>query len=177
METKVCTRCKVEKECTAYYLHRKKELNSWCKSCCKEVANARHKGVVIKVVKSDFDKLLTKGLNRLIGCVYSSSHNKYKECPCNINTKSLRELYKRQEGRCHYTGIEMKLGSIQKKDPFLISVDRIDSTQGYVNGNVVLCCLGMNWLKNIHDEKTLFECLRRFSDGAKSLEEYKGNEP
>lgn len=63
----------------------------------------------------------------------------------------------------------MKLSSDFKKDPLLMSVDRIDSNKGYVEGNVVLCCLGMNWLKNIHDEPTTMDCLKKFYEGAKTI--------
>jgi len=79
----------------------------------------------------------------------------------------LRKIYESQAGKCYYTGIPMKLASYSK-DPLLMSIDRIDYKIGYDETNIVLCCLGMNWLKNIHDETTMFNALKLFYEGAKS---------
>lgn len=47
-----------------------------------------------------------------------------------------------------------------------MSLDRIDSIRGYVTGNVVMCCLGMNWLRNTHSEDVLLKALKNFYEGA-----------
>ena len=174
---KVCSRCKVNKPSTEYYLYQDVKLglrgrkpSSWCKECCKLVANARHKGIVMKVTK--VPNIMTKAMARLSGNIHSACYIKYnrgKDCHNEMTIAHLRELYSKQNGKCFYKDVTMKLENNLKKDPLLISVDRIDSTKGYMEGNVVLCCLGMNWLKNIHDEQITMNCLKTFYEGAKSI--------
>lgn len=80
----------------------------------------------------------------------------------------IRQLYKQQNGKCYYTGIEMLLTG-KRSDPLLMSVEKLDPALGYVDGNVVLCCLGMNCLKGQHTVDDMYRCLKLFADGAKNL--------
>ena len=107
-------------------------------------------------------------LRRLITNMYCSSRFGTHQFPSKIGLKYLNKLYEEQKGKCFYSGVEMKLTSETHADPFLISVDRISSPLGYVEGNIVLCCLGMNWLKNRHTPDILFNSLKVFYEGSKA---------
>lgn len=52
--------------------------------------------------------------------------------------------------KCHYSGIELtpgaRPGEQQKFTDF--SIDRIDSSKGYIPGNVVACCRAVNEMKS-----------------------------
>ena len=79
----------------------------------------------------------------------------------------LRSLYEKQGGRCFYTGVEMKIRGKFKADPLQMSLDRKNSSRGYVAGNVVLCCLGVNLLKGSNPARVMFEALEVLSKGAR----------
>lgn len=66
----------------------------------------------------------------------------------------LLKLFNDQNGLCFYTGIPMKLSSSggifsgkDQPDLDILSVDRVDSSRGYEEDNVVLCCNAINKLK------------------------------
>lgn len=67
-----------------------------------------------------------------------------------IDTAYLRQLYQEQEGRCAISGIEMVIRGERcaADSPYSISLDRIDSDKGYVEGNVWLVCTGINLMKS-----------------------------
>lgn len=50
-------------------------------------------------------------------------------------------MYKAQEGKCYYSGISFS------KD-YRPSVDRIDSSKGYIKGNIVICEDKINVMKS-----------------------------
>ena len=50
--------------------------------------------------------------------------------------------------RCKYTGIEMTMATSGTQKPTDKTIDRIDSTKGYVVGNVVACCHAANQVKS-----------------------------
>lgn len=62
-------------------------------------------------------------------------------------------LWSKQEGRCFYTGLPMLTDA--KGSPYSVSVDRRDSSVGYVEGNVVLCLMAINFMKNDWSEGEL----------------------
>lgn len=82
-----------------------------------------------------------------------------------IDEKYLKELWEKQDGICPYTGIRMMLpqnigeqrnnGSLKK-----MSLDRIDSSKGYVKGNVEFVCLAINRAKNNRTKKELVDFLK-----------------
>ena len=170
IEYRICSRCKTEKPSSEFYFKKtQNKFNSWCKSCCKVIANARHKGIICKVEKSPSEYVLNCALYRLDGNVRNNCYMKQRRgklCKKTLHIKDLRKLYYSQSGKCYYTGLPMKLVSETKRDPYLMSLDRIDSIRGYVPGNVVMCCLGMNWLRNTHSEDVLLKALKNFYEGA-----------
>lgn len=84
-----------------------------------------------------------------------------------IDVNYLKELWKSQNGICPYTGIKMilpesssryhKIKSLKKA-----SLDRIDSSKGYLRGNVEFVCYAINLAKNNHTKKDLINFLAEF---------------
>ena len=75
------------------------------------------------------------------------SKHKFKNSEI-ISLPKLAELFRNSGGRCYYTGLEF---STTQPGPLYLSVDRIDSSKGYVDGNVVFCCWFVNVAKNEWD--------------------------
>lgn len=105
------------------------------------------------------------------------AHAKRMTLPFETTNADLLNLYRQQGGKCFYTGLEMKLISETAKDLLLASCDRIDSTKGYVPGNVVLCCWGVNLLKGQHTPEHFFGSLKMLFDGAVSIGKIKQGPP
>lgn len=70
-----------------------------------------------------------------------------------IDEKYLKEIWDSQKGICPYTGIIMELMETSSKHHRLkslkkASLDRIDSSKGYIKGNVEFVCMAINNAKN-----------------------------
>lgn len=63
---------------------------------------------------------------------------------CDLTLDFLLDLLEKQEGKCYYTGIPMVT---TKRSPYIVSVDRKDSSRGYERDNVVLACWRANKMK------------------------------
>ncbi len=69
-----------------------------------------------------------------------------------VSTKHLKSI----PLKCHYTGFDLTF-EMDKQNT--ISLDRIDSHKGYVNGNVVFCCSDINYMKSdLHIEEFKMLC-------------------
>lgn len=73
--------------------------------------------------------------------------------PCNVDLPYLKRLWEIQNGICPYTGIKMTFPTHWKEMTRThclekVSLDRIDSTKGYIKGNVEFVCMGVNYAKN-----------------------------
>ena len=77
---------------------------------------------------------------------------------CDLDLAYLANLWFEQQGRCALTGmiLDYESGSLDNKNPYRTSVDRIDNDLGYVKGNVRLLCHWANNAKSTWDDK-LFE--------------------
>lgn len=69
--------------------------------------------------------------------------------PCNITIDYLLNLWGKQSGKCFYSNISLNEPVFygRGRSYKIASLDRIDSTRGYVTGNVVWCCWGCNSAK------------------------------
>jgi hypothetical protein len=62
----------------------------------------------------------------------------------NIDVKYMTKVWNQQRGKCYYSNISMVFGIASLRSA---SIDRIDSSRGYVRGNVVWASQAMNYLK------------------------------
>ena len=79
-----------------------------------------------------------------------------------VTIEDLKLIWENQRGICPYLGIELHLNSYGKikKDPIIsASLDRIDSSKGYVRGNLQWISRAMNYLKNDMSEQQVLEIM------------------
>jgi hypothetical protein len=69
-----------------------------------------------------------------------------------INVAYLEKLWEKQGGRCYYSGMPLNYD----KHEWRVSIERLDTDEGYVDGNVVLCCLECNGKTQWTPEKIEF---------------------
>lgn len=85
-------------------------------------------------------------LENLYGGVLKRSHFWNNEV---ISWHKFYELHRKQQGKCYYTGLEYDTtGLLSARHPLQCSVDRIDSSRGYEESNIALCCLFVNLAKH-----------------------------
>lgn len=81
--------------------------------------------------------------------LYTNSNHSYNTrhniSGYNLTVDYIQELLNKQNYKCYYTGINLKIGS-KLTNPTL---DRIDSNKGYIKGNVVVCTEIANIMKTI----------------------------
>ena len=71
-----------------------------------------------------------------------------------ITLDDIKQLWEDQDGRCHWLGIKMSLEDVDiKNSPFAPSVERVDSSIGYVKGNVVLASRFANRGRGAYDDE------------------------
>ena len=74
----------------------------------------------------------------------------------------MKEVWEKQEGVCPYLGIKLHMNTYSKikKDPITsASLDRIDSSKGYVKGNLQWISRSMNYLKNDMTNQQVLEVI------------------
>ena len=115
-------------------------LSSICATCKLSSKSAKkhdYKNMVRR--KLDFDYWLR--------CFVSAKKSKCKRdhVQCEVNIDLLKELWDNQEGRCFYSRIRMAFGNNSLRSA---SLERLDSSRGYVANNVVWASKAMNYMKN-----------------------------
>jgi hypothetical protein len=70
-----------------------------------------------------------------------------------LTLEYLKEIWETQKGLCSYTNIKMEMPRSSqdediKKSPTKLSLDRIDPSIGYIQGNVEFVCYCVNVMKN-----------------------------
>ena len=84
----------------------------------------------------------------------SSCKKRNKEC--DVDLPYLKYLWEKQNGKCAITGVDLKLEASYNKN-YQASIDRIDSSKGYLKGNIRFTSVSVNWLKSNLDDNHLNE--------------------
>lgn len=137
----LCCSCNVKKSADNFhtYVHNKNGLQSMCKDCQHTKQRKYYEsGGVEAFIKKIYRHLKKNADNRQI--------------PVEIDAYYLITLYNKQNGQCALTGLTMSHESYAShnnriKNIHNISPDRIDSSIGYVDGNVQLVCSIVNTMK------------------------------
>lgn len=88
-----------------------------------------------------------------------------KEKGCSLTTEYLKQQWEKQKGICPYTNIKMilprnTLAYNKTKSLMKASLDRIDSSKGYIEGNVEFVCSAINLAKNNFSKEAMVSFLR-----------------
>lgn len=113
------------------------------------------------LIKSEFGIINKVVVNRV------KNSAKKRKIPFHLNEKYLNELFEKQKGLCALTGQHLLVpqsyqdlkNGIQSWD--WISLDRINSKTGYVEGNVQWVCKDINFIKWIHTEPKFIDMCRK----------------
>jgi hypothetical protein len=129
--------CKYCEECSTKTDKNIGELSIVCEKCIDIQKNVKlNKGrEYIKTLRGKLSSILNKAKTR-------------KNVDTEITVDYLENLYNLQKGKCYYLDIDMKINSEISRDFYLMSIDRLDSNKTYTKDNIVLCCWGINNIKN-----------------------------
>jgi hypothetical protein len=99
-----------------------------------------------------------KGVGELAGAYITelkSRSEKKRDLEFNISTEYIWNLLVKQDFKCALTGEPITVSKNWRKEKFTASLDRIDSTKGYVVGNVQWLHKTVNKLKSNFPEDQL----------------------
>jgi hypothetical protein len=82
----------------------------------------------------------------------------------NITKKYVNELYKNQDGKCKLSGIEITLPKTWRDRTYTASLDRIDSNEGYIIGNVQWVHKHINVMKNTFPQEMFIYLCNKVSE-------------
>lgn len=71
-----------------------------------------------------------------------------------------------QGGKCALSGLDLKFPSKHKDKSWTASLDRIDSSKGYIEGNVQWVHKDVNIMKNKFDQEYFIEICKKIAGGA-----------
>lgn len=153
---KTCGQCKITKDISEFHKDKAKKLGvrGICKICSKEISYKYYlkNSEGIRKRTSIYAKSYTPKFNREIDsrlrnlCTKAKSRTK----EFNLVDADLLALWGKQDGRCAYT----KLPLLATANQFnTVSLDRVDSSKGYVVGNIQLVCAAINKMKQEYSEE------------------------
>lgn len=103
----------------------------------------KRKSAVYKSIQRSYEGLLTHRIGRL-----HSKNGRYGtgvRVMVDIDLPYVMELLKNQDNKCALTKMPL---THNFKEMTCVSIDRIDSSKGYLKGNVQLVCASINFMKN-----------------------------
>jgi len=129
---KHCGRCSIWKPVEAFNRSSKAwdGLMPQCRACQSERNRERYAKQVPDSIRGLHKRVVLSAAQRAL--------------EVEISVDDLQHLWDEQRGMCAYSGVPM---SLQKGELTRVTVDRIDSQQGYLRGNVTLCSYSVNLMK------------------------------
>lgn len=121
------------------------KYNSWCKPCIAAKQASYHKATwgPEKLQFTAYKR--TRTVRAYLSYLRAKAVRRGGDC---ITVDALETLWFAQKGRCALTGWEMTFELAKGVVPTNCSIDRVDSSQGYVPGNVQLVCRAANVAKH-----------------------------
>jgi hypothetical protein len=160
-DVQTCKICNVDKPLSEFYANGcfadgTKKYRSRCKIC------------VLTRAKQDQPKwYATKAQRRsaspknFISGILNHAAKRKQHLGFDLDLVYLLQLYTQQQGRCALSGVEMTYKAGSGRVNTNISIDRIDSSIGYVRGNVQFVCDVVNRMKQDLPQKELLMWCKR----------------
>ena len=157
-------------QCNSLFLREKKEYNravkvgrrNFCSRKCVGIATKNNLGNFLG--NGNTEKLIPGNRqDEYSPFRYFVKKARERKHAYDIDVEYLKDLWEKQDGKCIFTGIKMKLHkngtewSKDKGNPWKSSLDRIDSSKGYLKGNVRFICNIGNMCKQSWDDETVLK--------------------
>lgn len=157
-----CENCAIEFKKPQSEINRNQKLGrkNFCSRSC--VGNNNIKNFGDRKNTYDISKHAGSRRDELTKFRYHYRNILKRDKKIDVTIQDLKDLWENQKGICSYLGIELHLNTYGKikKDPITsASLDRIDSSRGYVKGNLQWISRSMNYLKNDMSEYQVFEVM------------------
>lgn len=140
---KPCIKCGLVKPLSEFsFLKREKILKSRCKACLREdsrLSRLKNPEAHAGYQKKYHENNIFGSMRRCMKKIES------KGFPRPVPVSYLKGLWEKQNGKCYWSGMDMFKGHGRGINPKMVSPDRLDRTKGYVEGNIVLCCVWTNY--------------------------------
>jgi hypothetical protein len=172
--TITCDQCGKEylKPLSEYKRNKELERHNFCSRSCAAKYNGSHRSQkMIEYSNSEKNKqhllkinqsynIYEKFPERRFSYFLRNCRKRFKECTITLN--DLQEQWERQNGICPYSGISLVIPIYERNhnNPiYSASVDRIDSSKGYIPGNIQFVSTCINYMKNMMSDKdTKYVC-------------------
>lgn len=147
--------CEVEKPLSEYNRNKKLGRKNFCsRSCAAKYSNYINKDKLPTesqlLARQNIKNYCKNHLDEYSNFKYSLKNAKKRFKEFNLTLESLKEIWNAQNGICPYTGLKLELPSYSKRINiwYRASLDRIDSSKGYIIGNVQFVSTPINYLKS-----------------------------
>lgn len=154
-----CCGCSYEKPLSEYNRNQKFGRHSFCsRSCAMKFLSNNRTQAMKDYSNSEKNKQLLLNLNntyyvrypeKIFSYFLRNCRKRYKECTLTLS--DLQAQWDKQNGICPYSGIKLNIPTYKKNhnNPiYTASVDRIDSSKGYIPGNIQFVSTCINYMKN-----------------------------
>lgn len=146
-----CKNCGMQPDTDEFWYHRPTRIR--CKKCEKS-RTKKHSAKIDIEIKRAYARNSRKRIKAKRWTKALLNFAKYSRpkrgLEFDISEDYLSELHREQNGRCYYSNIEFTY-TTDFRNPTFPSIDRIDSSKGYVRGNVVLCAYWINTAKGAQE--------------------------
>lgn len=160
----ICPVCgkKFLKALSEYKRSEKKNKKHYCSlSCSGKCANTGREIIIPESFKDHWEGSTADDCTPFRYYLKTAKQRKHK---VDIDCGYLSNLWIKQKGLCALTGlnITLKTHTTTSRDLGLTtaSLDRIDSSKGYIKGNVQFVCVGINLLKGQRTNEEVKEFLK-----------------
>ena len=156
-QTKKCRECGTEKTLDLFHKDKNKKhgVSSICKECAKAISykyylkNAEKIKAKVSVYRKDYVPRFARDIESRLRNLRTKAKQRHNK-EFTIQESDMLDTWGKQNGLCAYT----KLPLVATANQFnTISLDRIDSSIGYVPDNIQFVCAAVNKMKQEYSEE------------------------
>ena len=149
---KTCFKCKTSKPFSLFFKHKLTSdgYHSWCKECCT-AGNQRSRAKQNSTIEGRAKVFLQNARK--------SAAKRQQEFAITVN--DVVACWQEQNGICVYSGRKMTLDAGQLNT---VSIERINSDEGYTPKNTVLVCQAINRMKSDFEFDDFYNLCRDVAD-------------
>lgn len=158
----VCARCNKEflKKKAEYERTERNKRRHFCSLYC-----------VVQGNEANFGSKANRDTTHLKGIVRTDEYSPFREylrrarrrgLECDISLEYLKKIWDYQEGKCVYSQVQLIHPKLKGKNSpiYTASLDRKDSSLGYIEGNIQFVSIAMNLMKNSMSDFEVIELIR-----------------